>query len=89
MGPQKRLKLYPGWNEAFAAPPAVSLSVSDMVAVWARADVICRRVTGGLSVSKCKLNSKEQGAWAGFSFDEEISPSRVNLKQLCFVDSKF
>ena len=39
-----------------------SLSLSDMVAVWARADVICRRVTGGFSVSKCKMNSKEQEA---------------------------
>ena len=58
LGTTKRLKISPDWNEAFGAPPAVS----DTVAVWARADVICRRVTAGFRVSKCKLNSKEHEA---------------------------
>ena len=55
------------------------------------ADVVCRRVTGGFRVSKCKLNSKEHEALGGifFFFAHKISLSRVNVSNCVLLTLSF
>lgn len=67
--------------------PLFSLSIGDTVIVWVTADVICRRVTGGLEFQNVNSTPRNMRYWAGFSLAEKNLFVQSKPKQLCFVDS--